>query len=136
MLRDTTSRGLYVRVWPPHTSERRAGEGEVVSKKLPLPKNMRRKRNHEHQLAIASSFDYQGTISVPNIVAGIFPDPFTTHFKSCTYPGVRAGSRIPFSGRKEQLFGKNRGKRPILKNPEAEHKRCLCTTRRLGLQCV
>ena len=33
MLRDTTSRGLYVRVWPPHTSERR-GEGEVVSKKV------------------------------------------------------------------------------------------------------
>jgi len=23
VLRDTTSRGLYVRVWPPHTSERR-----------------------------------------------------------------------------------------------------------------
>ena len=37
MLRDTTSRGLCVRVWPPHTSERRdhgAGEGEVVSKKV------------------------------------------------------------------------------------------------------
>ena len=28
MLRDTTSRGLCVRVWPPHTSE------EVVSKKV------------------------------------------------------------------------------------------------------
>ena len=27
MLRDTTSRGLYVRVWPPHTSERRGGGG-------------------------------------------------------------------------------------------------------------
>ena len=25
VLRDTTSRGLYVRVWPPHTSERRGG---------------------------------------------------------------------------------------------------------------
>ena len=25
MLRDTTSRGLYVRFWPPHTSERRGG---------------------------------------------------------------------------------------------------------------
>ena len=60
MLRDTTSRGLCVRVWPPHNSERRvrgprpgprprrlfliklslslslslAGEGEVVSKKV------------------------------------------------------------------------------------------------------
>ena len=31
VLRDTTSRGLCVRVWPPHTSER---EGEVVSKKV------------------------------------------------------------------------------------------------------
>ena len=27
MLRDTTSRGLCVRVWPPHTSERRGGGG-------------------------------------------------------------------------------------------------------------
>ena len=27
VLRDTTSRGLYVRVWPPHTSERRGGGG-------------------------------------------------------------------------------------------------------------
>ena len=27
MLRDTTSRGLYVRFWPPHTSERRGGPG-------------------------------------------------------------------------------------------------------------
>ena len=27
MLRDTTSRGLYVRFWPPHTSERRGGGG-------------------------------------------------------------------------------------------------------------
>ena len=27
VLRDTTSRGLYVRVWPPHTSERRRGGG-------------------------------------------------------------------------------------------------------------
>ena len=27
MLRDTTSRGLFVRVWPPHTSERRGGGG-------------------------------------------------------------------------------------------------------------
>ena len=27
MRRDTTSRGLYVRVWPPHTSERRGGGG-------------------------------------------------------------------------------------------------------------
>ena len=27
MLRDPTSRGLYVRVWPPHTSERRGGGG-------------------------------------------------------------------------------------------------------------
>ena len=26
VLRDTTSRGLYVRFWPPHTSERRGGE--------------------------------------------------------------------------------------------------------------
>ena len=25
VLRDTTSRGLYVRFWPPHTSERRGG---------------------------------------------------------------------------------------------------------------
>ena len=25
VLRDTTSRALYVRVWPPHTSERRGG---------------------------------------------------------------------------------------------------------------
>ena len=33
MLRDTTSRGLCVRVWPPHTSERRGG-GRVVSKKV------------------------------------------------------------------------------------------------------
>ena len=32
VLRDTTSRGLCVRVWPPHTSERRGGE--VVSKKV------------------------------------------------------------------------------------------------------
>ena len=30
MLRDTTSRGLYVRVWPPHTSERRGGGYVVV----------------------------------------------------------------------------------------------------------
>ena len=34
MLRDTISRGLYVRVWPPHTSERRGGGEEVVSKKV------------------------------------------------------------------------------------------------------
>ena len=27
VLRDPTSRGLYVRVWPPHTSERRGGGG-------------------------------------------------------------------------------------------------------------
>ena len=27
MLRDTTSRGLCVRVWPPHSSERRGGGG-------------------------------------------------------------------------------------------------------------
>jgi hypothetical protein len=27
VLRDTTSRGLYVRFWPPHTSERRGGGG-------------------------------------------------------------------------------------------------------------
>ena len=27
VLRDTTSRGLCVRVWPPHTSERRGGGG-------------------------------------------------------------------------------------------------------------
>ena len=27
VLRDTTNRGLYVRVWPPHTSERRGGGG-------------------------------------------------------------------------------------------------------------
>ena len=27
MLRDTTSRDLCVRVWPPHTSERRGGGG-------------------------------------------------------------------------------------------------------------
>jgi hypothetical protein len=27
VLRDTTSRGLYVRVWPPHTRERRGGGG-------------------------------------------------------------------------------------------------------------
>ena len=27
VLRDTTSRSLYVRVWPPHTSERRGGGG-------------------------------------------------------------------------------------------------------------
>ena len=27
VLRDTTCRGLYVRVWPPHTSERRGGGG-------------------------------------------------------------------------------------------------------------
>jgi hypothetical protein len=27
VLRDTTSRGLFVRVWPPHTSERRGGGG-------------------------------------------------------------------------------------------------------------
>ena len=27
MLRDTTSRGLCVRVWPPHASERRGGGG-------------------------------------------------------------------------------------------------------------
>ena len=27
VLRDTTSRGLYVQVWPPHTSERRGGGG-------------------------------------------------------------------------------------------------------------
>ena len=27
VLRDTTSRGLYVRVWPPHTSDRRGGGG-------------------------------------------------------------------------------------------------------------
>ena len=27
VLRDTTSLGLYVRVWPPHTSERRGGGG-------------------------------------------------------------------------------------------------------------
>jgi hypothetical protein len=27
VLRDTTSRGLRVRVWPPHTSERRGGAG-------------------------------------------------------------------------------------------------------------
>ena len=33
VLRDTTSRGLYVRFWPPHTSERRGG-GRVVSKKV------------------------------------------------------------------------------------------------------
>ena len=33
VLRDTTSRGLYVRVRPPHTSER-PGEGEVVSKEV------------------------------------------------------------------------------------------------------
>ena len=31
MLRDTTSRGLYVRVWPPHlTLVSGAGEGEVA----------------------------------------------------------------------------------------------------------
>ena len=30
MLRDTTSRGLYVRVWPPHTSERRGGGGGAI----------------------------------------------------------------------------------------------------------
>ena len=34
VLRDTISRGLYVRVWPPHTSERRGGGEEVVSKKV------------------------------------------------------------------------------------------------------
>jgi hypothetical protein len=34
VLRDTTSRGLCVRVWPPHTSERRGGGGGVVSKKV------------------------------------------------------------------------------------------------------
>ena len=33
MLRDTTSRGLCVRVWPPPTSEG-GGGGEVVSKKV------------------------------------------------------------------------------------------------------
>ena len=33
MLRDPTSRGLYVRVWPPHIVSG-AGEGEVVSKKV------------------------------------------------------------------------------------------------------
>ena len=33
MLRDTTSRGLCVRVWPPHTIERRRGGG-VVSKEV------------------------------------------------------------------------------------------------------
>jgi len=27
VLRDPTSRGLYARVWPPHTSERRGGGG-------------------------------------------------------------------------------------------------------------
>ena len=32
MLRDTTSRGLCVRVWPPQLSG--AGEGEVVSKEV------------------------------------------------------------------------------------------------------
>jgi len=30
VLRDTTSRGLYVRVWPPHTSERRGGGGGAI----------------------------------------------------------------------------------------------------------
>ena len=68
--------------------------------------------------AIASSFDYQGTISVPNIVAGIFPTRYYT-LQKLHVPGGTCGSRIPFSGRKEQLFGKKRGKRPILKNPEA-----------------
>jgi len=36
VLRDPTSRGLSVRVWPPHTSERRGGGGghRVVSKKV------------------------------------------------------------------------------------------------------
>jgi len=35
VLRDTTSRGLCVRVWPPHTGlVSGAGEGEVVSKKV------------------------------------------------------------------------------------------------------
>ena len=36
MLRDTTSRGLYVRVWPPHTSERRGGGGVSIAS-LPFP---------------------------------------------------------------------------------------------------
>ena len=31
VLMDTASRGLYVRVWPPHSG---AGEGEVVSKEV------------------------------------------------------------------------------------------------------
>jgi len=35
VLRDTTSRGLCVRVGPPHTNERRGGrEEEVVSKEV------------------------------------------------------------------------------------------------------
>ena len=33
MLKDTTSHGLYDRVWPPHTIERRGG-GEVMSKEV------------------------------------------------------------------------------------------------------
>ena len=33
MLKDTTSRGLFVRVRPPHTSERPGG-GKVVSKEV------------------------------------------------------------------------------------------------------
>ena len=44
VLRDTTSRGLCVRVWPPHTSERRGGGGGCDTR--PGPGASQRPRPH------------------------------------------------------------------------------------------
>ena len=48
VLRDTTSRGLYVRVWPPHTSERRdLVHGSLVHERYLVPIHFRGQRDTE-----------------------------------------------------------------------------------------
>ena len=65
---------------------------------------------------IASSFDYQGTISVPNIVAGIFPDPLLHTSKAARTPGY-VRFKDPIFGPERTVIWEEKRKETYFKKP-------------------
>ena len=59
VLRDTTSRGLYVRVWPPHTSERRGGGGGCEQEGWQGGEGRARMSGQEERLTNSTSVDVE-----------------------------------------------------------------------------
>jgi len=65
---------------------------------------------------IASSFDYQGTISVPNIVAGIFPTRYYT-LQKLHVPRGYVRFKDPIFGPERTVIWEEKRKETYFKKP-------------------